>query len=70
MANTNLAFLKGRMLENIYFIQKISEICRKGRKIIDFVDYIFPRKEPYVLIKILLPILVRLDSIRNRSKAI
>ena len=70
MANTNLAFLKGRMLENIYFSQKISEICRKGRKIIDFVDYIFPRKEPYVLIKILLPILVRLDSIRNRSKAI
>ena len=46
MANTNLAFLKGRMLENIYFSQNFSEICRKGLKIIDFVDYIFPRKEP------------------------
>ena len=70
MANTNLAFLKGRMLENIYFSQKFSEICRKELKIIDFAVYIFPRKEPYVLIKILLPILLRLDSIRNRSKTI
>ena len=70
MANTNLAFFKGRMLENIYFSQNFSEICRKRLKIIDFVVYIFPRKEPYVLIKILLPILVRLDSIRNRSKTI